>query len=96
MTLQDIAFNKDDVTGMHVAEFVADGPFNIHLEFQGAPRFTCYQSLTGTGYAPFFNSPQVISNQRDFDFEVPNVPSGMNIKIVSDKEVIVAKIGYES
>lgn len=95
MTLQDITFNKDFVTGKWVADFVANGPFNIHLEFQRAPKFVCYQSLTGTNYAPFFKSPDVITNQKNFDFEVPNVPSGMNIRIVSDSEVLIGKIGYD-
>lgn len=97
MTLQDITFEKKpEISNDYVCDFVATGAFNIHVERKRNGRFVMLQSLTGTGYVPFFTWNQLNSPECNFDMEVPNVPDGMNIRIISESEVTVAKIGYQS
>lgn len=96
MTLTDLTFTQEEGSGLHVCEFVAQGPMFLHVERVQEAEFVCYQSLTGTGWVPFLTLPKTVNNQKNLDFQVPNTPSGMHIRITSVSEVLVAKVGYES
>lgn len=50
MTLTDLTFTQEEGSGLHVCEFVAQGPMFLHVERVQEAEFVCYQSLTGTGW----------------------------------------------
>lgn len=76
MTLTDLTFTQEEGSGLHVCEFVAQGPMFLHVERVQEAEFVCYQSLTGTGWVPFLTLPKTVNNQKNLDFQVPNTPSG--------------------
>ena len=94
MELQDLTFNKEG--DLYVCEFEATGPFNIKItrtNVSGAyGALSVQQSLTGEDYVPIPAWPLMAK----LDFEVPNVPAGMHIRIESGAEVTTAKIAYQS
>lgn len=97
MELQDLTFNKEG--DLYVCEFEATGPFNIknsRTNVSGAyGALSVQQSLTGEDYVPI-PLPQAWPLMANLDFEIPNVPAGMHIRIESGAEVTLAKIAYQS
>lgn len=101
MDLQDLTFNKEG--DLWVCEFEAAGPFNIKITRANVPgaygalpgTLSMQQSLTGEDYVPV-PLPPAWPLMEKLDFEVPNVPEGMHIRIESGAEVTTAKIAYQS
>ena len=97
MELQDLTFNKEG--DLYVCEFEATGPFNIKItrtNVGGAyGTLSVQQSMTGEDYVPI-PLPPAWPLMAKLDFEIPNVPTGMHIRIESGAEVTLAKIAYHS
>lgn len=97
MELQNLTFNKEG--DLYVCEFEATGPFNIKISrtnVSGAyGALSVQQSLTGEDYVPI-PLPPAWPLMANLDFEIPNVPAGMHIRIESGAEVTLAKIAYQS
>lgn len=97
MELQDLTFVKQG--DVYVCEFVATGPFNVKVTRESEDgtysKLSLSQSLTGEDYVNV-PLPGKWPLMRALDFEVPNVPDGMHIRIESGSEVTTAKIGYQS
>lgn len=101
MELQDLVFNKEG--NIWVCEFEASGAFNIKLNRVNVNQaygslstaLSIKQSLTGSDWVrvPIPGKWPLMPN---LDFEIPNVPAGMHIRIESGAEVTLAKIAYQS
>lgn len=97
MELQDLVFYKEG--GLYVCEFKATGPFNIKItrtNIGGSyDKLSLFQSLTGQDWVSVPISGKWALMDK-LDFEIPNVPAGMHIRIESGAEVTLAKIAYQS
>lgn len=97
MELQDLTFKKEG--SLYVCEFEATGPFNIKISRTSVngtfDKLSLYQSLTGKDWVSV-SIPGKWALMGEVDFEIPNVPEGMHLRIESRTEVTIAKIAYQS
>lgn len=96
MNIQDLTFMPQD--GLYVCEFEATGPFCIKIvrrrRTDPFDSYKMYQSMTGEDFVEV-PLPLGFARQSSLEYEVPNVPAGMHIRIECGSEVLTAKIAYQ-